>query len=90
MTLDIFSLSKRPTNLFSSLYALVCVLHYFGTMESATNTLNLIELVKNCPQIYDASRSDFKVPLQKDQAWSTIASKLQTTGLYLAASPMLS
>lgn len=50
-------------------------------MESATNTLNLIELVKNCPQIYDASRSDFKIPLQKDQAWSTIASKLQTTGI---------
>lgn len=44
------------------------------------NTTQLIELVKRSPQIYDASRSDFKIPEKKDRAWLGIASSLQASG----------
>lgn len=45
------------------------------------NTNQLIDLVKCSPQIYDASRSDFKIPDRKDKAWTSIARTLKTSGI---------
>lgn len=40
---------------------------------------DLIDAVRNYPQLYDASRNDFKIPERKEKAWQLIAQTLQTT-----------
>lgn len=44
------------------------------------NAVHLIRLIRELPQIYDASLADFKLPEKKDLAWNKVAAKLNTSG----------
>lgn len=45
------------------------------------NIISIIETVKKHPQIYDASRNDFKNPEKKEKTWKMIANQLQISGI---------
>ena len=50
------------------------------TMELDFDVYKLIQLISDCPAIYDCSLSAFKNPERKDEAWSNIAETLKANG----------
>lgn len=44
------------------------------------NAIQLIRVVRDHPQLYDASRADFKIPTKKEFTWRKIANKLSVDG----------
>lgn len=46
------------------------------------NAVQLIRTVRDHPELYDATRPEFKLPAQKDILWRKIAMKIKVNGMY--------